>query len=457
MTGYRLRLSTEWSPVGWTVRFEPANDGPMRLPMTLRWNDGEMVLDASFLGAGSFPVRHVWMDSQGGDTEAWLRHLGTPGRALAEPSDESFEGHLGGATEVALTEAARARFLGVSDPIHWPEGLPVPQVLGARPCAASPIPDSPVTWCHPATAPVGLHLTKEPLVEEDRENDRVNVSVLAETDATDIGAALVFDDQVLSSNRLSPGDATWTGSIPLYGHSLEDVYLDIFDPKVGVGLPVDSRPEAWAALRTFAGRYWRAELPDREQSRLVLVVRNGLGESFEVRPQVNGSGAPAMRRFALVELRCAWFGEELDPGACAVDRALAFAGLNDSASAVQAAMGAGVEWLLRASAEAADGNWPQIQGELRRACESLSDLVDEPEADDLRASGELLAARPDLEDELRELLQPEPARVLGIPPTAFDKGRQWVQSRQSLLSLDWVGYEPDRPLLAEWWAADVRR
>jgi hypothetical protein len=164
-----------------------------------------------------------------------------------------------------------------------------------------------------------------------------------------------------------------------------------------------------------------------------------------------------MRRFALVELRCAWFGEELDPGACAVDRALAFVGLNDSASAVQAAMGAGVEWLLRASAEAADGNWPQIQGELRRACESLSDLVDEPEADDLRASGELLAARPDLEDELRELLQPEPARVLGIPPTAFDKGRQWVQSRQSLLSLDWVGYEPDRPLLAEWWAADVRR
>lgn len=140
-----------------------------------------------------------------------------------------------------------------------------------------------------------------------------------------------------------------------------------------------------------------------------------------------------------------------------MDHALAFAGLNDSASAAQAVMGAGVAWLLRASAEAADGTWPQMQVELRRACESLSDLVDQPLADDLRASAELLAARPDLDDELRELLQPEPARVLGIPPTAFDKGRQWVESRESLLTQDWDGDEPDRPLLAEWWAADIRR
>jgi hypothetical protein len=429
----------------------------MRLPMTLRWDDGEMVLDASLLGAGAFPVRHAWMDSQHGDTQAWLRHLGTPGRALEEPFDEGFQGQLGRATEVALTGAARARFLGVSDSIHWPEGLPVPQVLGARQCAASPIPESPVTWCHPATAPVGLHLTEEPLVEEDRENDRVNVSVPAETAGTDVAGALLVGDQVLSSSRLSPGDLAWTGSIPLYGHSPEDACLDIFDSQVGVGLPVESRPEAWAALRDFASGYWRAELPDREQGRLVIAVSNGLGESFEVRPQVNGSGAPAMRRLAIVDLRCEWFGQELDPGACAVDRALAFAGLNDSASAAQAAMGAGVEWLLRASAEAADGNWQQIQGELRRACENLADLVDQPLADDLRASGELLAACPDLDDELRELLQPEPARVLGIPPTAFDKGRQWVQSRQSLLTLDWDGNEPDRPLLAEWWVAEVRR
>ena len=429
----------------------------MRLPMTLRWNDGEMVLDASLLGAGAFPVRHAWMDSQGGDAEAWLRHLGTPGPALDEPFDEGFEGRLDRATEVALTEAARARFLGVSDPIHWPEGLPVPEVLGARLCTVSPMPESPINWCHPATAPVGLHLTAEPLVEEDRENDRVIVSVPAEADATEIAAALVFDDQVLSSNRLSPGDLKWTGSLPLYGHSLEDLYLDVFDPQVGVGLPVESRPESWAALRDFASGFWRAELPDRVQPRLVIAVCNGLGESFEVRPQVNASGAPAMRRLALVELRRGWFGEELDPGACAVDHALAFAGLNDSASAAQAVMGAGVAWLLRASAEAADGTWPQMQVELRRACESLSDLVDQPLADDLRASAELLAARPDLDDELRELLQPEPARVLGIPPTAFDKGRQWVESRESLLTQDWDGDEPDRPLLAEWWAADIRR
>jgi len=237
----------------------------------------------------------------------------------------------------------------------------------------------------------------------------------------------------------------------------DELELDIFDPEIGVGMPAEGRPEAWAALRDFARGYWCAELPDREQSRLVIVVRNGLGESSEVRPNVKGSDAPAMRRLALVELRCAWFGEELDPGACAVDRALAFAGLNDTANAVQAVMGAGVAWLLRASAEAADGTWPQMQVELRRACESLSDLVDQPLADDLRASAELLAARPDLDDELRELLQPEPARVLGIPPTAFDKGRQWVQSRESLLTQDWDGDEPDRPLLAEWWAADVRR
>lgn len=445
--------------MGWTLRFRSPHQDAMRLPFILRLSDGDLIMDASVLGAPAFPLRHAWMDATGGATEKWLRHLGVPEAALTQPFDQAIETVLDVPTRLTLVAAARARFLGQPAPSSWPQGLPTPDILGGGMGRQGH--DS---WqlieesAHPATYPVGLRLLAKPAVVVDSERAVLDVSLPAGADQIVAGAALLAGNEVLSSTQLVRSESGWDGSLPLYWLDPKDVRLDVFDPRIGVGMPVESRPEAWAALREFAGGYWRAELPDRQQSGLVVLVRNGLGESFEVWPQVNGSGDPAIRRLALVELCCGWFGEELEPGACAVDRALAFAELNDCASAAQAAMGGGVEWLLRASAEAADGSWPQMQSDLRQACQVLSQLVDRPWADALCARGQLLAARPELDAELREVLQPEPTWVpMGLPPTAFDQGSLWVQTRQALLAQDWAGDEPDRPLLAEWWAAEVRR
>lgn len=458
MTFTRIHLRTEWAPGGWTLRFENANQNPMRLPFTLRFRDGDMILDAALLGADQFPVRHAWMDSPGGDIGTWLSHLGTPALALREPFDGLFEGLLDRSTELALTAAARARFLGEISPVHWPEGLPEAEILGARKCRVAPIPATPVGCCHPATAPLGLHLAEEPSIEPVPGSDRVHITVPAEIEGAEIAAALLTGDEVLSSNRLSPGDQVWTGLLPLYGHKLEDLHLDVFDPQVGVGLPVASRPQAWNALRTFARSCWRVELPDREAPLLAVNVSNAAGESEAVNLMLKRPGAPALRRLAVVALRCEWFGEALNPGACDVDRALAFVALGDIANAAQAVTGAGIHWLLQAAEMTADCDSPLFQHELSRACEEVSNLVGQPLSNSLRERGEMLAERPKLDAELLKVLEREPARVLGgLPRTALGQGRLWVQNRPALLAQDWNGDESDRPLLAELWAAEVRQ
>ena len=455
MTHFSTHLQAEWSPVGWTLRFTTAQEGPMRLPLTLQWQDGEALLDAALLSTSEFPVRHVWMNSRQGATETWLRHLEVPDQALDAPFEGIFESQLAKRTELALTAAARARFLGVTEPVPWPEGLPAPGMLGARDCPIEQAPEQPLEWCHPATAPLGLRLGELPSVEPIEGKDLVRVAVPGGADAADVAAALITGGEVLSSTLLSVDGGLWNGSLPLYGHALDEVHLDVFDPQVGAGLPPDSRPKAWAAMRDFARGYWRVELPDRGQSVLAVVVSNAAGDSTEVLPLVKRSGEPATRRLALAKLRCAWYAEGLHRGACAVDLALAYLGLNDSASAWQVVTGEGMDWLLEATDAAADRNSPRLQRALSKACEELTDLAPPRLAEALRARSELLVARPQLESELRDVLQREPARVLGAPHgTAFDKGLMWAESRQRLLAQDWNGDEPDRPLLAEMWAAE---